>query len=296
VPSGRMTISSIGVVGAGVMGTGVALALAYTGHRVILLDVAQAALERVKVKLSEDVRTYAVLSGGRFGGMASDALTRIELHDDYEQLGGADFVIENTTEKWAVKEPVYRKLDAVCPPHVVLAVNTSAIPITRLANLTKRSAKVIGTHFMNPVPLMPTVEVIRGTHTSEQTLATTRKLLAQMGKDAIVVNDSPGFVTNRVMMLMINEAIILLQEGVSSAREIDLLFTRCFGHKMGPLETADLIGLDTVLYSLEVLRENLNDVKFEPCSLLRTLVNAGCHGRKSGEGFFAYPSNVVRRA
>lgn len=281
-----MKISTIGVVGAGVIGNGVAQALAQTGHQVILLDVSEEILERAKAKLADNLRLYAMFSDER--SRKSEILSRIVFSTEYERLNGVSFVIENTTEKWSVKEPVYRNLDAICPKNAVFAVNTSAIPITRLAGLTRRPAQVIGMHFMNPVPLKPMVEIVRGIHTSEETVSRARDLLKQMGKNGIVVNDSPGFVTNRVMMLMINEAIFLLHEQVSSAAEIDLLFTQCFGHKMGPLETADLIGLDTVLLSLEVLYENFNDSKYRPCPLLRKMVDAGFHGCKSGKGFFTH--------
>jgi len=287
-----MKISTIGVVGAGVIGNGVAHALAQTGHQVILLDVSEEVLERAKAKIVDNMRLYALLSDER--SRKTEILPRIVFSTEYERLTSVSFVIENTTEKWSVKEPVYRNLDAICPKDAVFAANTSAIPITRLAGLTKRPAQVIGMHFMNPVPLKSMVEIVRGIHTSEETISRTRDLLTQMGKNGIVVNDSPGFVTNRVMMLMINEAIFLLQEQVSSAAEIDLLFTQCFGHKMGPLETADLIGLDTVLLSLEVLYENFNDSKYRPCPLLRKMVDAGFHGGKSGKGFFAHPISPTR--
>jgi 3-hydroxybutyryl-CoA dehydrogenase len=170
----------------------------------------------------------------------------------------------------------------------VFAVNTSAISITRIASVTSRAPQVIGMHFMNPVPLKPMVEVIRGYHTSEQTIDTAKALVAAMDKECIVVNDSPGFVTNRVMMLTINEAIFMVQEQVSSVVEIDRLFKQCFGHKMGPLETADLIGLDTILLSIEVLYESFNDSKYRPCPLLKQMVDAGLYGRKSGRGFYTY--------
>jgi 3-hydroxybutyryl-CoA dehydrogenase len=192
------------------------------------------------------------------------------------------------TEKWEVKAAVYADLDRVCPPGCVFGVNTSAIPITRVASATARPAEVVGTHFMNPAPMKPTVEVIRGFHTSEETIERTRGLLASIKKDAIVVNDSPGFVTNRVMMLTVNEAVFCVQEGVAAPADVDRLFKECFGHRMGPLETADLIGLDTILYSLEVLYDHHNDPKFRPCPRLRTLVDAGLLGRKSGRGFYEY--------
>jgi 3-hydroxybutyryl-CoA dehydrogenase len=178
----------------------------------------------------------------------------------------------------------------------VLAVNTSAIPITRIAGLTSRPASVIGMHFMNPVPFKPTVEVIRGFHTSEATIAVAKGLLARMNKECVVVNDSPGFVTNRVMMLTVNEAMFLVQEQVAAVPEVDHLFKQCFGHKMGPLETADLIGLDTVLLSIEVLYESLGDSKYRPCPLLRKMVDAGLFGRKNGRGFYEYSTPTARTA
>jgi 3-hydroxybutyryl-CoA dehydrogenase len=219
---------------------------------------------------------------------AKEIISLIEFTTDQRLLSEADFVIENVTEKWEIKKQVYEQIDSICPPHCVFAANTSAIPITRIASATRRAPQVLGIHFMNPVPLKSTVEVIRGYHTSEQTLETALALLARMGKTGIVVNDSPGFVSNRVLMLTINEAIFLLQEGVASAEDIDTIFKNCFGHKMGPLETGDLIGLDTILYSLEVLYEAFNDSKFRPCPLLKKMVDAGLHGRKSGAGFYKY--------
>jgi 3-hydroxybutyryl-CoA dehydrogenase len=210
------------------------------------------------------------------------------LSTDYGSLQDADFVIENVTEKWEVKRPVYAQLDAVCPEHCVLASNTSCIPITRIGSVTQRPDRVIGMHFMNPVPMKPMVEVIRGYHTSPETIETAQALLAGMGKDCVIVNDSPGFVANRVLMLTVNEAIFLVHEGVSDAPDIDQIFKDCFGHKMGPLETADLIGLDTILYSLQVLYESFSDSKYRPCPLLNQMVDAGLHGRKSGQGFYTY--------
>ena len=284
-----MKIQLIGVVGAGVMGCGLAHALAQTGHNVILLDVSEEILDKAKAEIKSNLRLYRVLSPDKSSPIG-DVLSRITFSMDYEKLAGVDYLVENATEKWEIKQPIYKRLDAICPVNCVLAVNTSAIPITRVAGLTKRPEQVIGMHFMNPVPLKPMVEMIRGYHTSETTIQTSKDLLTQMGKEGVVINDSSGFVTNRVMMLTVNEAIFLVHEGVSNAKDIDHLFRNCFGHKMGPLETADLIGLDTVLLSIEVLYYNLRESKFRPCPLLQKLVDAGLLGRKSGEGFYKYDS------
>ena len=278
----------VGVVGAGVMGEGVAQSLAQTGHRVVLLDLSQEILERALANVRKSLRFQSFFKK-EAGGEGTDAvLSRIATTTDPEALGEAGFVIENATEKWEVKREIYHRLDAICPEVAVFAANTSAIPITRIASATRRPDRVLGMHFMNPVPLKPMVEVIRGFHTSDETLATATALLARMGKEAIVVNDAPGFVSNRVLMLTINEAIFLVQDGVATHDQVDHLFKTCFGHKMGPLETADLIGLDTILYSIEVLHESFNDSKYRPCPLLKKMVDAGLHGRKSGKGFYDY--------
>jgi len=219
---------------------------------------------------------------------ADEVLARIRFTESYDDFAETDFVVENATEKWDIKKGIYPRLDEACPERAVFAANTSCISITKIAGATRRPGKVLGMHFMNPVPLKPMVEVIRGHHTSEATLATAFQLLTQMGKDGIVVNDYPGFVSNRVLMLTINEAVCLVHDGVAAADQVDHLFKTCFGHKMGPLETADLIGLDTILYSIEVLYESYNDSKYRPCPLLRKMVDAGLHGRESGKGFYDY--------
>jgi len=285
-----MAIRIIGVVGAGVMGSGVAQNLAQTGHQVILLDLSSQILARAKREITEHIRLHALFADSEQTDDPDEILERIIFSIEYRLLSNADFVIENVTEKWEIKKNVYTQLSAICPDHCVFAANTSAIPITRLASVTNRAPKVIGMHFMNPVPLKTMVEIIRGQLTSDETIESGKKLLEQMGKEAIVVNDSPGFVSNRVLMLMINEAIYLVQEQVSTAENVDRIFKTCFGHKMGPLETADLIGLDTILYSVEVLYESFNDSKYRPCPLLKKMVHAGFHGRKSGQGFYKYPT------
>lgn len=281
-----MSIKLVGVVGAGVMGAGVAQNLAQTGHRVILVDVSENALAKAEQEIKNNIRFQTLFKKGTQS--SADALSKITFSVADELLKDVDFVIENVTEKWDIKRGVYQRIDEICPARCVFAANTSAISITRIASLTRRAPKVVGIHFMNPVALKPVVEVIRGHHTSEETLQTAGELLAQMGKEYIVVNDSPGFVSNRVLMLMINEAIFLLQDQVASVEDVDRIFKSCFGHKMGPLETADLIGLDTILFSIEVLYESFNDSKYRPCPLLRKMVDAGLHGRKSGQGFYSY--------
>ena len=280
----------VGVVGAGVMGTGVAQSFAEAGQRVVLVDVAPEALEKVGPEIRKGVSMAALLrgKGSRPARSADEVLALVETTTDYGRLVDVRFVVENTTEDVEVKTAVYPRLDEVCPPDAIFAVNTSAIQIARLAALTKRPDRVIGMHLMNPVPLKPTVEVIRSAQTSEQTIETTLEVLRSIGKEGIVVNDSPGFVSNRVLMLTVNEAIAVLADGVAPAADIDRIFKTCFGHKMGPLETADLIGLDTILNSLVVLRDSFGDAKYEPHPLLAKKVAAGDHGRKSGRGFHDY--------
>jgi 3-hydroxybutyryl-CoA dehydrogenase len=287
-PAPAHDLATIGVVGAGVMGAGVAQNLAQTGHRVLLLDVNDAALQTARAEIRRNLRFHGMLSGSRGGPPADQVLARITFTTDYAPFAEADFVVENATEKVAVKEGIYPVLDEVCPPHACFAANTSCISITRIGSWTGRPDRVLGMHFMNPVPLKPVVETIRGFHTSQHTIDTALRFLGQMGKQGIVVNDVPGFVSNRVLMLTINEAIWEVQDGVASAEDIDRIFVTCFGHRMGPLATGDLIGLDTILYSLVVLQESFGDPKFRPCPLLVKMVDAGLHGRKSGRGFFDY--------
>ena len=289
-----MKIESVGVIGAGVMGVGVAQNLAQTGYHVVLVDVSDEILSQARAKIYQNVRFARLFNKAASTESNTGVLARIETTTDYKQLKDVDFVVENVVEKWEVKKEVYPQLDAICPEYCVFAVNTSAISITRVASLTKRPDRVIGMHFMNPVPLKPMVEVIRGYHTSEETIKIAKAFLAGMGKDCIIVNDMPGFVSNRVLMLTVNEAIYLVQDQVASVEDIDAIFKTCFGHKMGPLETADLIGLDTILYSIEVLYESYNDSKYRPCPLLKKMVDAGLHGRKSRQGFYSYSSYAPR--
>jgi 3-hydroxybutyryl-CoA dehydrogenase len=270
------------------MGAGVAECLARAHLQVILVDLTKELLQRADSEIDRSVRFQSLVAGSGQKMPIEEIRPRIRFSCDLSELAGAGFLIENITERWPAKEALYQKLNQICPPHAILAANTSAIPITQIAGAITHPERVIGMHFMNPVALKPTVEVIRGRCTSDDTVACTRALLARMGKEGIVVRDSPGFVTNRVLMLMINEAIFLLDERVASVEDIDRIFRECFGHKMGPLETADLIGLDTILLSIEALWEAFRDSKYRPCPLLRQMVHSHLLGRKSGEGFYQY--------
>lgn len=292
----QMGFGLVGVVGAGVMGAGVAECLAETGHRVALIDVSEAQLDNARQSIRSSLRMSTLLKRRTATDTVDAVIGRISFDRTYGLLGEAQFVIENVVEQWAVKESVYRQLDTVCPHKCIFAANTSGISITRIGAITRRPEQVIGMHFMNPAPMKPMVEMIRGYHTSDSTLTTAQKLLADLGKEWIVVNDMPGFASNRVLMLMINEAIWLVQDQITSSEQVDLLFKKCFGHPMGPLETGDLIGLDTILDSLEVLYESYRDAKYRPCPLLTKMVHAGLRGRKSGHGFYDYEAESRKMA
>lgn len=283
-----MNIQRVGVVGAGVMGVGVAQNLAQTKHQVILLDVSDEILSRARRTISKSLRLQGFFKKDASRETPDSVMDRIQFTLDYGDLAAADFVIENAPERWQLKKSIYARLEQVCPEHCVFSANTSAIPITLIASATSRAPQVLGMHFMNPVPMKPVVEVIRGRDTSPQTMDLAQSLLANMGKEGVIVNDSPGFVSNRVLMLAINEAICLVHENVASAADVDKIFVSCFGHAMGPLETADLIGLDTILLSIEVLYESFKDEKYRPCPLLEQMVASGLYGRKSGQGFYHY--------
>ncbi|TKK89202.1 FAD-dependent oxidoreductase [Herbidospora galbida] len=279
----------IGVVGAGVMGVGVAQNLAQTGHDVVLVDKDEEILAAARATIWRNARMSRLMGGPALD--PDDVLSRITTAVGAEAVAKADVVIENVTENWDVKRSVYETMDAVCGPDTIFVVNTSAIPITKVAAVTGRPDKVVGVHFMNPVPAKPACELIPGFHTTAETVERVRDLLSAMGKKAIDVKDACGFVSNRVLMLTVNEAAFLVHEGVATAESVDEVFRSCFGHPMGPLETADLIGVDTILYSVEVLYEHYADSKYRPCPLLKQMTDAGLHGRKSGRGFYTYDAN-----
>jgi 3-hydroxybutyryl-CoA dehydrogenase len=283
-----MGLKTIGVVGAGVMGCGLSQHLAQAGFQVVLIDISENILEQARSEIRQNLRFQRLFQKDGTPESADEILGRVRFSTDNHELESSDFVIENAVEKWNVKRDIYRDIDTLCPEHCIFACNTSAIPITRIGSVTQRPDRIIGMHFMNPVPLKKTVELIRGRDTSDKTVEKAKDFLTLIQKDFVLVNDSPGFVSNRVLMLTVNEAIYLLQDEVASAEDVDRIFKSCFGHPMGPLETADLIGLDTILYSLDVLCDSFNDTKYRPCPLLKDMVDNGLHGRKSGRGFYNY--------
>ncbi|MGB0694797.1 MAG: 3-hydroxyacyl-CoA dehydrogenase family protein [Rhodospirillaceae bacterium] len=286
--SAASEVRKVGVIGAGLMGRGVAQNLSQTGHEVVLVDLNQALLDQAGAAIRQAVRFARMFDKSAPVHDPDEVMGRIELTTGYDSMGDVDFVVENVTEDWQIKKPIYATLDQACPDHAVFAANTSCIPVTKIGAATSRPDKVLGIHFMNPVPMKHTVEMIRGRRTSEGSIAIATALMGAMGKEVVLVNDSPGFVSNRVLMLTVNEAAWTVQDQVADAESVDRIFKQCFGHKMGPLETGDLIGLDTILQSLEVLYDEFADPKFRPCPLLKSMVSAGQLGRKSGEGFYKY--------
>lgn len=279
-------MSVIGVVGAGVMGVGVAQNLAQTGHDVVLIDTKETILADALATISRNCRMSRLMGGPALD--AEEVLSHITVGIGTDSVAKADIVIENVTENWDIKRGVFEELDAACQPETIFIVNTSAIPITKVGAVTKRPGQVIGVHFMNPVPAKTACELIPGFHTTPDTIERTKELLAAMGKKAIPVKDACGFISNRISHVFMNEAAYLVYEGVADAESVDEVFRTCFGHPMGPLETADLIGVDTVLDSIEVIHEHYADPKYRPCPLLRQMTHAGLHGRKSGRGFYDY--------
>jgi 3-hydroxybutyryl-CoA dehydrogenase len=281
------TVARLGVVGAGQMGGGIAQVAAAAGLDVVMLDANRAAAEKgraaIDAQLARQVEKGKLASGER-----EATLRRISIAAEVGALAEVDFVIEAASEDANLKARIFADLDGACRPGTILASNTSSIGITGLAARTRRPDRVIGMHFMNPVPVMKLCELIRGLATSDQTYETTRALAEKLGKTTVVSRDVPGFIVNRVLAPMINEAIFAFSEGLASAEDIDRAIHLGLNHPMGPLALADLIGLDTTLAILEVLHRELGDPKYRPCPLLRQYVAAGWHGRKSGRGFYTY--------
>lgn len=269
------------------MGGGIAQVAAAAGLRTILYDLDRTATQNGLAAIRRHV-AREVEKGRRDESEAAELLSRIEMSADLSAAARADVAIEAVVERLSVKENVFRQLDAICPPHTILASNTSSLPITELAAATQRPEKVIGMHFMNPVPVMKLVEVIRGLVTSDETFEAIDGLARRMNKTPVEANDFPGFVSNRVLMPMINEAVYCVQEGVASPEAVDQVMTLGMNHPMGPLALADLIGLDTCLSIMETLHDGLGDSKYRPCPLLRKYVKAGWLGKKTGRGFYTY--------
>ena len=282
-----MAIQRVGVMGAGAMGNGIAHVFAAAGFQVMLCDVEQRFLDRalqaIGKNLEREVGKSKITAEERLA-----TLQRIQPFLDRAKLAACDFVVEAATERFTVKAEIFRDLDKICRPEVILGSNTSSISITKLGALTQRPDRVIGMHFFNPVPVMKLVEVIRGLATSQETLQTVRELAAKLGKTPVEVNDAPGFVSNRVLMPLLNEAMFAVMEGVATAQAVDEVFKLGMAHPMGPLTLADFIGLDVCLDIMRVLHEGLGDPKYRPCPLLIKMVDAGWLGKKSGHGFYVY--------
>lgn len=282
-----MEVTKFGVVGAGQMGNGIAHVAALAGLEVVLSDVAEGVLQKAMATVAKNMDRQ-VAKGTISSAQKEEALARITTTTSLEAFAGCQLVVEAVVEDFAVKAEVFRKLDGLLPDSAILASNTSSISITKLAGVTRRPDRFIGMHFFNPVPVMQLVEIVRGIATSAETFQTVEALAKRMGKTPVEVNDFPGFVSNRVLMPMINEAIYAVYEGVATPEAVDSVMKLGMNHPMGPLQLADFIGLDTCLAILKVLYEGFGDPKYRPCPLLVKMVDAGWLGRKSGRGFYQY--------
>lgn len=280
-------IRTIGVLGAGQMGNGIAHVFAQVGYQVVLFDIAPQQLEKAVATIQKNLERQ-VKKGIIEASLVTETLARIKTTQQMEDLAEVDFAIEAVTEKESLKLEIFRKLDSIVKPGAFLGSNTSSIPITKIASVTSRPEKVIGMHFMNPVPVMTLVEIIRGHATSDETFAVTSELVVKLNKEMAVSQDYPGFIVNRILMPMINEAAFALYEGIATAEDIDKGMKLGTNQPMGPLTLADFIGLDTCLAIMEVLYDGFKDPKYRPCPLLVKMVNAGYMGRKSGRGFYVY--------
>ena len=280
-------IRSIGVLGAGQMGNGIAHVFAQHGYQVVMFDIAQVQLEKALATIRQNLERQAK-KGALPESLVGETLGRITVTQDMNDLANVDFAVEAVTEYEPLKLEIFRKLDGIVKEGSILASNTSSIPITKIASVTGRPDKVIGMHFMNPVPVMKLVEIIRGHATSDETFALTSEMVANLEKEMAVSQDYPGFIVNRILIPMINEAAFALYEGIASAEDIDKGMKLGTNQPMGPLTLADFIGLDTVLAIANVLYDGFKDPKYRPCPLLVKMVNAGYMGRKSGRGFYTY--------
>jgi len=279
----------IGVVGAGTMGGGIAQVAAFSGLDVVLRDISAENLQKGRAQIEKSLRKVIEKSEAQDKPALFDqTLERIDWTTDWADMEGCDLVVEAVFENLEIKSSVFQELDRVCGPQTILASNTSSISITKLARTTRRPEKVIGMHFMNPVPLMKLVEIVRGVLTSQETYEQTRDLASAVGKTPVEVKDFPGFISNRILMPMVNEAVFALMEGVADAESIDQVMKLGMNHPMGPLRLADLIGLDVCLDIMNVLFDGFKDSKYRPCPLLVNMVDAGLLGRKGGRGFYDY--------